>query len=130
VFFSQDPGSLGAVAAELAPLPQETLDRVPDRFRDEGGRWIGTSGRARVLAYNTSALAEDDVPDSVFDLTDPAWKGKIGIAPTNASFQAFVTAMRLSAGDERTRQWLTDLRANDPKTYEKNTPIVEALASG
>ena len=47
------------------------------------------------------------MPDSVFDLTDPAWKGKIGIAPTNASFQAFVTAMRLSAGEERTKQWLS-----------------------
>ncbi len=130
VFFAQDPGSLGAVDAELEQLPEETLDRVSERFRDTEGHWIGTSGRTRVLAYNTDALSEDQVPDSVFDLTDPAWKGKIGIAPTNASFQAFVTAMRLSAGDERTKQWLVDLKQNDPKTYEKNTPVVEALASG
>ncbi len=130
VFFAQDPGSLGAVDDELAQLPQETLDRVASRFRDAGGRWVGTSGRTRVLAYNTDALTEGQVPDSVFDLTDPVWKGKIGIAPTNASFQAFVTAMRLSAGDERTKQWLVDLEQNDPKTYEKNTPIVEALATG
>ena len=70
------------------------------------------------------------MPDSVFELTDPRWKGKIGIAPTNASFQAFVTAMRLDAGEERTRQWLEDLMENDPKFYEKNTPVVEAVASG
>ena len=130
VFFSQDPGSLGAVAGELAALPKETLDRVAERFRDSGGKWVGTSGRTRVLAYNTDALTEDQVPDSVFDLTAPAWKGKIGIAPTNASFQAFVTAMRLSVGEEKTKQWLIDLKKNEPKTYEKNTPIVEALASG
>ncbi len=130
VFFSQDPGSLGAVAGELAELPQETLDRVAERFRDSDGKWVGTSGRTRVLAYNTNALSEDQVPDSVFDLTDPAWKGKIGIAPTNASFQAFVTAMRLSVGEEKTKQWLVDLKKNEPKTYEKNTPIVEALATG
>lgn len=130
VFFSQDPGSLGAVDDELEQLPQETLDRVAARFRDSGGRWVGTSGRTRVLAYNTDALTDDQVPDSVFDLTNPSWKGKIGIAPTNASFQAFVTAMRLSEGDARTRQWLVDLKQNDPKTYEKNTPIVEALATG
>ena len=83
-----------------------------------------------MLAYNTDALTEDQVPDSVFDLTDPAWKGKIGIAPTNASFQAFVTAMRLSVGEEKTKQWLVELKQNEPKTYEKNTPIVEALATG
>ena len=97
VFFAQDPGSLGAVAREgrLAELPQESLDRVPARFRDPAGHWVGTSGRSRVIAYNTDALSEDEVPDSVFELTDPKWKGKIGIAPTNASFQAFVSAMLL-----------------------------------
>jgi iron(III) transport system substrate-binding protein len=130
VFFAQDPGSLGSVDAQLAELPAETLERVDQQFRDADGRWVGTSGRSRVIAYNTDELSEDEVPDSVFDLTDPRWKGRIGIAPTNASFQAFVTAMRLSKGDEATRQWLVDLKKNDPKEYEKNVLIVEAVAAG
>jgi len=130
LFWAQDPGSLGSVESQLVELPEEILDRVDTRFRDTEGRWVGTSGRSRVIVYNTDALSEDEVPDSVFDLTDPKWKGRIGIAPTNASFQAFVTAMRLSEGDEMTRQWLLDLKKNDPKEYEKNTPIVEAAAAG
>ena len=129
VFFGQDPGSLGAVADRLAPLPEDVLERVPERFRG-GDKWVGTSGRTRVIVYNTDALSADEVPDSVFDLVDPKWRGKIGIAPTNASFQAFVTAMRLDVGDERTREWLDGVMENDPKFYEKNTPIVEAAASG
>ncbi len=132
VFFAQDPGSLGAVENEglLGELPEELLSRVPERFRDPDGHWVGTSGRARVVAFNTDALAETEVPDSVFDLTDPRWKGRIGFPPTNASFQAFVTAMRLSEGDEETRDWLEGIRANDPKLYEKNLQTVEAVASG
>ncbi len=132
VFFAQDPGSLGAVGGEglLAKLPSTILERVPDRFRDADGNWVGTSGRARVLAYNTDELSEREVPDSVFDLTDPKWKGKVGLAPTNASFQAFVTVMRLDVGDERTLEWLVALKSNEPKFYEKNTPVVEAVASG
>ena len=130
VFFAQDPGSLGSIDSQLAELPSETLERVDARFRDAAGRWVGTSGRSRVIAYNTDELTEDEVPDSVDDLTDPAWKGRIGIAPTNASFQAFVTAMRLSEGDEATRRWLLDLKENDPKEYESNTPVVEAVAAG
>jgi iron(III) transport system substrate-binding protein len=132
VFFAQDPGSLGAVEREglLAKLPADTLRRVPERFRDEEGRWVGTSGRVRVIAYNTGALSEDEVPDSVFELTDPKWKGKVGVAPTNASFQAFVSAMRLTDGEQRTRQWLEDLKANGVRFYEKNLPIVEAVAAG
>jgi iron(III) transport system substrate-binding protein len=132
VFFAQDPGSLGAVAGEglLAELPAESLDRVPEDFRDPDGRWVGTSGRSRVIAYNTDALSEEEVPDSVFELTDERWRGQVGVAPTNASFQAFVTAMRLQQGEEKTREWLEALRANGVRFYEKNTPIVEAVASG
>lgn len=135
VFWAQDPGSLGAVESQLSELPKEILERVDTRFRDSDGRWVGTSGRSRVIVYNTETLSDDEVPDSVFDFTLPTvlglrWIGRIGIAPTNASFQAFVTAMRLSEGDERTRQWLLDLKELKPKEYEKNTPIVDAVAAG
>lgn len=132
VFFAQDPGSLGAVEQEglLAELPQEILDRVEPRFRDPDGHWIGTSGRVRVVAYNTDVLSGDDLPDSILGFTDPRWKGKIGFPPTNASFQAFVTAMRLTLGDEQTRAWLEGIKANEPKLYEKNLPTVEAVGRG
>jgi iron(III) transport system substrate-binding protein len=132
VFFAQDPGSLGAVEEEdlLAELPDEILDRVPERFRDPDGHWVGTSGRARVVAYNTEELSPNELPNSILGYTDPKWKGKIGLPPTNASFQAFVSAMVLTLGEERTRQWLEGIKANDPKLYEKNTPVVEAVAAG
>ena len=132
VFFAQDAGALGAVASSgaLDPLPQELLDRVAADYRDEAGQWVGTSGRVRVLAYNTDELSATDVPGSVYDLTDSRWKGKIGIAPTNASFQAFVSAMRLTEGEDKTLAWLEDIKANGARFYEKNSAIVEAVASG
>ncbi len=132
VFFAQDAGTLGAVAEEglLAQLPGDVLDRVDERYRDPEGRWVGTSGRARVVAYNTEAVSEDDLPDTIFGFTDPTWKGRIGLPPTNASFQAFVTALRLVEGEDRAREWLEGIKANDPKFYEKNTPVLEALAAG
>ena len=130
VFFAQDPGSLGAVDAQLEQLPAETLDRVASRFRDAEGRWVGTSGRVRVLVYNTDRLSQADLPASVLELTQPEWKDRVGIAPTNASFQAFVTAMRLSLGDDGAREWLEGMKRNGARTYEKNAPIVEAVAAG
>jgi iron(III) transport system substrate-binding protein len=130
VFFAQDPGSLGAVDAQLEQLPDDVVDRVDPRFRDAEGRWVGTSGRTRVLVYNTDVLSEDELPVSVLDLTEPEWRDRVGIAPTNASFQAFVTGMRLALGDDATREWLEAMRENGAKTYEKNTPIVEAVAAG
>jgi iron(III) transport system substrate-binding protein len=132
VFFAQDPGSLGSIEQDdrLALLPKSVLERVPSRFRDPQGQWVCTSGRVRVVAYNTDELKESDLPNSIFGYADEKWKGKIGLAPTNASLQAFVTAMRLSAGEERTRDWLEAIKANDPKLYEKNLQVVEAVGRG
>jgi iron(III) transport system substrate-binding protein len=132
VFFAQDAGALGAVAEQgmLAALPQETLDRVDPRFRSPGGEWVGLSGRARVVAYNTDNVGEADLPDSIFGFTDPEWSGRIGWAPTNGSFQAFVTALRVIEGDDRAGEWLEGIQANDPMVYEGNGPALEAVISG
>jgi iron(III) transport system substrate-binding protein len=132
VFLSQDAGALGAVADRdlMAILPLEALGRVQSRFRDEQGRWVGVSGRARVLAYNTGKLDRGDLPSTIFDLTDARWKGKLGLPPSNASFQAFVSAMRIEVGDERTRDWLEKIDANDPKLFEDNDQTAAAVAKG
>jgi iron(III) transport system substrate-binding protein len=131
LFYSQDAGALGAVAerdlfAELSPA---LANRVEMRFRDDARRWVGVSARARVLAYSTERLKEPDLPKSVFDLSGPEWKGRLGLAPPNASFQAFVSGMRIDVGDERTREWLEAIDRNEPKLYENNLQAVEAIAN-
>lgn len=130
VFFAQDAGSLGAVEDRLAPLPAAVVRQVPERFRDPRGRWVGTSARARVVAYSTERLDEKDLPDSIFDFTEPKWKGRIGFPPPNASFQAFISGMRLKAGERRTREWLEAIKRNQPKLYENNIQTEEAIARG
>ena len=130
VFFAQDPGGLGAVAGMLSPLEEDVLTKVPQWAVSSDGVWVGVSGRARTVVYNTDALTPDDLPDDLEGFTDPKWKGRLGWAPTNASFQTMVTAMRSMWGDQRTVQWLENIQANDPKVYPKNTPIVSAAASG
>ena len=130
VFFAQDPGGLGAVAGMLSPLEEDVLTKVPQWAVSSDGVWVGISGRARTVVYNTDTLTPDDLPDDLKGFTDPKWKGRLGWAPTNASFQTMVTAMRSMWGDQRTIQWLENIQANDPKVYPKNTPIVSAAASG
>ena len=130
VFFAQDPGGLGAVEDMLTPLPQDILGLVPQWAVSPDGKWVGLSGRARTVVYNTRALAEADLPDDIFDFIEPKWKGRIGWAPTNSSFQTMVTAMRAQWGEEKSRSWLEGIQANQPKEYPKNTPIVAAAGSG
>ena len=131
LFLSQSPGSVGFLDAKgrLGKLPNDVLELVPEGLHAGDGSWVGLSGRKRVLVYNTK-LSESSLPTSVFDLTKPEWKGRIGIAPPNASFQDFVTAMRNARGDEATKQWLKGIVDNDVFTFANNNAIVAAVDRG
>ncbi len=130
IFYGQDAGALAFLAEEglATRLPADVLAIVDEKFRDSGGRWIATSGRARVLVISPDRVPNP--PDSVFDLVKPEWKGRIGWAPTNGSFQAFVTAMRQIHGEEATEEWLRGMIANDVQVYPKNSPQVQAVHDG
>lgn len=132
IFFAQDPGGLGAVAdaGMFADIPQEILDIVPDWARSPSGKWVGLSGRARTVVYNTENLSEDQLPDDIWDFVNPEWKGRVGWAPRNGSFQAMVTAMRVLWGEDKTRRWVEGMKLNEAKEFPKNTPIVQAVGSG
>lgn len=132
VFWAQDTGALELLTDKdlFIKLPDELTTLTLDTFRSAKQTWVPTSARGRTLAYAPSRVSKDQLPESVFDLTDPKWKGRIGWAPANASFQAFVTGMRAKYGEEKTRAWLTGVRDNQPKAYPRNSPIIDALAAG
>ena len=133
VVFLQDPGSLGSLSAAglLAELPEELLSKVDARFRSPAGQWVGVSGRVRTVVYNTSVIdPEKDLPESILGFTGSEWQGRVGWAPLNGSFQAFVTAFRSKSGEDATRDWLEGMQANDAQDYPNNTSIVAAVASG
>jgi iron(III) transport system substrate-binding protein len=131
VFFAQEPGAIGAVAEEglLAELPADILRRVPPEFRDQDGRWVGITGRARIVAYG-ERVDRAELPPSPFGLTAPEWRGRVGWGPATSSMQQYVTALRLTYGDERTREWLEGMVASDVQDYPNNVAIRDAIANG
>jgi len=133
IFFAQDPGGLGAVAKAdmFKTLDSSILDKVPSWARSQESLWVGLSGRARTVVYSTeNNIFPAELPSSLEGFTDPNWKGRIGWAPNNGSFQAMVTAMRVKWGDEKTRAWLKGIQDNNPTVYLNNTSIVAAAAAG
>ena len=131
VFFAQDPGSLGAVedaARRAAGRRARPGRRALPRRRRPLGRHLRPRPRDRL--QHGRALRGRACPDSVFDLTDPKWKGKIGLAPDERLLPGLRDRDAARRGRRAHEGWLEDLKANDPKFYEKNTPIVEAVASG
>lgn len=131
VFFSQDAGALGAVseAGAFKTLNPDITDLVEAKYKAADNTWVGVSGRSRVLSYDPAKVSAAELPKSIFDLSDSRWKGKIGIAPTNASFQSAVTAMRVLKGDAATLDWLKAMKQNGV-LFEKNGLILEAIEAG
>ena len=130
VFLAQDPGGLGAVESLLARLPSALLERVEPRFRDADGRWIGLSGRARVIVYNSDRVQPADLPARLEGFTEPAWRDRVGWAPGNTSFQTMVTAMRVMQGEAEALAWAEGMVANGAQAYENNTAVVAAVGAG
>ncbi len=132
VFWAQDAGALGAVHRNgmFEPLPEELLSLLPAQLHNSEGTWIATSGRARVMAYSTSRVDADLLPESIFGLADRRWRGRVGWAPSNGSFQSLLTAMRLLEGDDVILQWLHDMKANNTQGYINNSALLQAVAAG
>lgn len=131
VFFSQEVGALGVLAKAdlLAPLPDEVVERVDERFRPGAGNpWVGVTGRSRVIVYNPDLV--DDPPTTVTELTDPKYAGMTAWVPSNAGFQAFVTAFRVSQGEGAAAEWLDDMKANGAQAYNSNGDVLKAVNDG
>jgi iron(III) transport system substrate-binding protein len=129
VYFGQDAGALGALAKEgvTKTLPSDITDLVATEYKSINGQWVGVSGRGRVFVYDPDKVSE--VPTSYKDLMDPSWKGRIGIAPTNASFQAFITAIRILEGEQAAIDFLAAMKENGV-LFEKNSIIMQAVQDG
>ena len=132
LFYAQDAGSLDAIekAGNLERLPADILNQVPARFRSRDRRAGSASPRARaIIAYGPKVKASE-LPDSPLELAEPKWKGRVGWAPTNASLQGYITALRLVEGEDVARKWLKDMVANDVQVFDSNVPIRDAIAKG
>ncbi len=132
VFFAQDPASLGAVAlgGYFRELDGTLLDKVDPEFSDDAGRWVGISGRARVVVYDSGKIDPAMLPATEDGFIDSAWAGRLAVAPTNGSFLAFVAAKILIDGEAATLEWLEGIKANNAPTYPSNSVIVAAVDDG
>lgn len=127
VFFSVNAGALGALtdADRAQSLPDDLLELVRSEFRTD--EWIGTSGRARAVPYNTDQFSADQMPVEI--MAYPEFEGTVGWAPGYGSAQAFVTAMRYLEGEEATREWVRGI-TDIARTYPDELAICQAVADG
>jgi iron(III) transport system substrate-binding protein len=132
LFWGQDAGALEALKARglLAELAPEVAPDLYPGFRDPEGFWVASSSRARVLVYSPLRVAEADLPTTLNELINNRWNQRIGWAPANGSFQAFLGAWLTMEGEGAVSPWLTAMRQLRPRAYPNNNAILEAVAAG
>jgi iron(III) transport system substrate-binding protein len=132
VFLSQDAGVLGAlsVAGLFDTLPADIADVMPAGLTSTDGSWVGVTGRARVVVYDGERFTADELPDTIDEYVTDDWNSRLGVAAGNASFQSFVTALRVLDGEDAASDWVTALAANSPQLFENNRSILGAVDEG
>lgn len=106
-------------------------DQLPAEFLGANNLWTGLTRRARVIIYNADLVSQDELPTSIFDLTDPKWKGQVAAAgSTNGSMQAQIAAMRQLLSEEETLAWLNGLITNEVTFFGGHTDVRKAVGAG
>jgi iron(III) transport system substrate-binding protein len=131
VFLTENSPAMSLVeeAGLFAPVDAATLELVPAQYRPASGAWTGIAARSTVLVYNPSLISEAELPASVMDLQHPEWKGRWGAAPGGADFQAIVSAMLATQGEDATRAWLEGMNQN-ATIYNNNIATMKAVNAG
>jgi len=121
--------TLVAVKDGFAPVDKATLANIPAQYSPKDGSWVGFAARSTVLAYNTDKLTDTDLPAGILDLAKPKWRGKIGMSPSGADFQAIVSAVLTLKGEAVAKTWLKGL-TDDAKIYQRNSTVMKAINDG
>ena len=133
VFITTELFTIQSLARQdvFQPFRPNVAYAYPAEFIGPDNLWVGLSRRARVIMYNTDLVSPEELPTSIFDLTDPRWKGQVAAAgSTNGSMQAQIAAMRQMVGEESTRTWLNGLLENDVTFFGGHTDVRKAVGAG
>jgi iron(III) transport system substrate-binding protein len=131
VFLTENSPAMSLVESKglLAKLPASTLRHIPAQYRPKSGAWTGWAGRSTVLIYNKAKVTKDQLPASILDLADPAWKGRTSFSPSGADFQAIVSAVLQLKGKKATAAWLKGLKENGT-VYQGNNVVMNSVNDG
>ena len=113
----------------LAAYHSPAAADIPASLQSSTGLWTAVATRARVIVYNTQLVKPDEIPRSIFDLTNPRWKGRVAIAnPQFGTTRTHVAALFAVLGPERAEKFLSELLANEVRIVDGNAMVRNLVA--
>lgn len=133
MFITTEIFTIQALAQEgiFQPYRPATADKLPAEAQGSDDLWFGLTRRVRVIMYNTELVSPEEAPQSIFDLTDPKWKGQIAATgSTNGGMQAHIAVLEKVIGAEATQEWLNGLKTNEVTFFGSHTDVRKAVGAG
>ncbi|WP_430297013.1 iron ABC transporter substrate-binding protein [Sinomonas sp. B1-1] len=131
VFLTENSPAMTQVenAGLFADIDAATAAQVPAQYRPSTNKWTGIAARSTVFVYNKDKVSEAQLPKSLLDLQNPEWKGRWAASPSGADFQAIVSALLETKGEDATKAWLAGMKEN-AKAYKGNVTAMKAVNTG
>lgn len=130
VFYSEQSPPMAAVEEKgmLSPVDTATLAQIPAAYASAGGGWIGTCMRCRVVAYNKAMVGEGELPQSIMEFAQPAWKDRVGYVIRDG-FQEQIMAIVKLKGEAVALSWLKGIQQYG-RLYNANGAAMQAVEQG
>jgi len=113
----------------LATLSPSILGQVPRAESSPTGDWAAVALRVAGLTYSPGRIASSALPASVLALAEPAWKGRVALAPTDSDFPPVVAAVSAKYGAAAAKNWLAGLKRN-AQLFQDDEAVVAAVNRG
>ncbi|HEX6857792.1 MAG TPA: extracellular solute-binding protein, partial [Streptosporangiaceae bacterium] len=133
LFFTENTPPLELLQGKglLSAVKPATLALAPARYSSPQGDWAGVSARVSVIVYNPKLIQPAQLPTHIRDFADPAFRGKLALAPQETDFQPVVTSLIRSYGKQATLSWLDAVKANaSGHIYPDNETLVDKVSRG
>ncbi len=110
------------------PLKSPHLkDLMPQALRPHG-QWVGTRINMFVQSYNTTLVKKEELPRTYADLTNPRWKGRLGIEAEDEDWFAMVVK---GLGEEAGLRTFREIaKVNGFSVRKGHTLLAGLVASG
>ena len=116
-------------ALEPGAMSGTVPDDWPQTLRAQNWSWVGMAMRSRVIAYATDRISKP--PTTLAQLTDPQYKGIVGMArPQFGTTRIHMAMCADQWGTEPFTLWLEAMKANNIRLYDGNAKVVQAIAMG
>ena len=111
----------------MAPYLSPERDVFISEYKDSKGFWTGIYVTNLVLMYNTSLVAQRDIPKDYNDLLDQKWKGKMMMEPSDYDWYGTLVTIW---GQKRANDYMHQLARQEPTWRNGHGLIPRLVAAG